>query len=73
MVGKQRTRVHKFWQNESTPPRKMIVHWILDSWHKLNEEIIVNPFKAYALNLNVGGSEYGNIHCFKKNGLCQEG
>ena len=50
----------------------MIVHWILDSWHKLNEEIIVNPFKAYTLNLNVGGSEYGNIHCFKKNGLCQE-
>ena len=45
---------------------KMTVQWILDPWKELDEEIFVKSFKACALNLNVDGSEDGNIHCLKK-------
>ena len=67
--------VHEYANSGNMKPssRKMIVQWILDSYKEVHEKIIVKSFKVCVLNLNVDGSENGNIHSLKKDQPCQEG
>ncbi|PFX12383.1 Pogo transposable element with KRAB domain [Stylophora pistillata] len=51
--------------NTRAPPRREIVHWILEAWNDVDKEIIVNDFKSCALSLVVDGSEDELVHCLK--------
>ena len=59
--------------NLKSPPRHVIVKWILKAWEDLTPELISKSFKACALNILVDGSEDDNILCFKAGQPCEKG
>ena len=59
--------------NLKSPPRHVIVKWILKAWEKLTPELISKSFKACALNILIDGSEDDTIHCFKAGQPCEKG
>ena len=59
--------------NLKAPPRKTILHWILDAWSQLPTELIKKSFTSCALNLPVDGSQDDTIHCLKEREPCSSG
>ena len=59
--------------NLKSPPRHVIVKWILKAWEKLTPELISKSFKACASNILIDGSEDDTIHCFKAGQPCEKG
>ena len=51
--------------NLKSPPRPVIVKWILKTSEELTQEPVSRFFKAHALNMSVDESEDDAIHCFQ--------
>ena len=56
--------VHQYTEAGNMKPasRHLLVEWILESWNRLDESLIINSFKICALNLKSDGSEDHLIH-----------
>ena len=48
-----------------TPPRKVIVEWILRAWNDISCKTIQKSFKSCALTTALDGDEDDEIQCFK--------
>ena len=53
--------------------RHSVVEWILESWNRLEKNLITESFKSCGLNLKTDGSEDHLIHCFKEGQPCANG
>ena len=53
--------------------RHLVVEWILESWSRIEKNLIIKSFKSCGLNLKTDGSEDHLIHCFKKGQTCANG
>ena len=60
--------VHQYTEAENMKPasRHLVVEWILESWNRLEKNLIFKSFKSCGLNLKTDGSEDHLIHCFKE-------
>ena len=46
---------------------------ILESWNRLEKNLLIKSFKSCGLNLKTDGSEEHLIHCFKEGQPCANG
>ena len=53
--------------------RHLVVGWILESWNRLEKNLIIKSFKSWGLNLKTDGSEDHLIHCFEESQPCVNG
>ena len=51
----------------------LVAEWILESWNRLEKNLIIKSFKSCGLNLKTDGSEDHLIHCFKEGQPCARG
>ena len=60
--------VHQYTEAGNMKPalRHLVVEWILESWNRLEKNLIIKPFKSCGLNLKTDGSKDHLIHCFKE-------
>ena len=58
--------------NLKSPPRRVIVKWILKAWEELTPELFSRSFKTCALNISFDGSEDDAIHCFQADQPCEK-
>ena len=51
--------VHQYTEAENIKPtsRHLVVEWILESWNRLEKNLIINSFKSCGFNLKTDGSE----------------
>ena len=64
--------VHQYTEVGNMKPasRHLVVEWILESWNRLEKNLIIKSFKSCGLNLKTDGSEDHLIHCFKEGQFC---
>ena len=67
--------VHQYTEAGNMKPasRHLVVEWILESWNRLEKNLIIKSFKSCGLNLKTDGSEDHLIHCFKEGQSCANG
>ena len=67
--------VHQHTEVENMKPasRHLVVEWVLESWNRLEKNLIIKSFKSCGLNLKMNGSEDHLIHCFKEGQPCVDG
>ena len=67
--------VHQYTEagNMKPAPWHLVVEWILESWNRLEKNLIIKSFKSCGLNLKTDGSEDHLIHCFKEGEPCANG
>ena len=60
--------VHQYTEAGNTKPvlRHLAVEWILESWNRLEKNLIIKSFKSCGLNLKTYRSKDHLIHCFKE-------
>ena len=51
----------------------MVVALILESWNRLEKNLLIKSFKSCGLNLKTDGSEEHLIHYFKEGQPCADG
>ena len=59
--------------NLRAPPRKTVIHWILQSWVDISTDLIKKSFPCCGLNLPVDGSDDDKIICFQDGEPCAKG
>ena len=59
--------------NLRAPPRKTLIHWILQSWVDISTDLIKKWFPCCGLNLPVDGSDDDKIICFRDGEPCAKG
>ena len=59
--------------NLRAPPRKTVIHWILQSWADISADLIKKSFPCCGLNLPVDGSDDDKIICFRDGEPCTKG
>ena len=67
--------VHQYTEagNMKHASRHLVVGWILESWNRLEKNLIIKSFKSCGLNLKTDGSVDHLIHCFKEGQPCANG
>ena len=60
--------VHQYIEAGNVKPasRHLVVKWILESWNRFEQNLIIKSFKSCRLNLKTDGSKDHLIHCFKE-------
>ena len=51
----------------------LVVKWILESWNRLENDLIIKSFKSCELNVEADGSEDHLIYCLKEGQPCAKG
>ena len=59
--------------NMKPASRHLVVEWILESWNRLEKNLIIESFKSCGLNLKTDRSEDHLIYCFKEGQPCANG
>ena len=59
--------------NLRAPPRKTVIHCILQSWADISTDLIEKSFPCCGLNLPVDGSDDNKIICFRDGEPCAKG
>ena len=67
--------VHQYTEagNMELVSRHLLVEWILESWNRLEKNLIIKSFKSCGLNLKMDGNKDHLIHCFKEGQPCADG
>ena len=59
--------------NMKPASRHLVVEWILETWNRLEKNLIIESFKSCGLNLKTDRSEDHLIYCFKEFQPCANG
>ena len=59
--------------NLKSPPRRTVIHLILESWADISTELIKKYFPCCGLNLPIDGSDDNKIVCFGDEQPCSIG
>ena len=59
--------------NLRAPPRKTVIHWVLQSWADLSTDLVKKSFPCCGLNLPVDGSDDDKIIWFRDGEPCSKG
>ena len=59
--------------NLRAPPRKIVIHWILQSCQGVSTNLIKRSFPCCGVNLSVDGSDDDKIICFRDGEPCAKG
>ena len=67
--------LHQYTEAGNVKPtsRYLVVEWILESWNRLEKNLIIQSFKSCALDLKTDGSNDHLIYCFKAGKPCTNG